>query len=575
MRKGDRQDYETNYFRRRWALSHLVIAECLINDGRYLDKIIDHIWAIVGEIQWCVPAHNFAGQHDMVMYKSANEWKPDDPLPLPDDEYLDLFNCETAATLAEACYLLKPVLIKTTPSLYHLVHKHIEERTLAKFEGPKLYGWYNGKNNWTAWCAHNLLLAASYVIEDKSRLINFTNKLMLLMHWFFENIEDSGSCIEGPSYWVVSAGRLIGFVDLVETRFQTDLGFETSAKFRNFGEHIVQLHIGDNAYVNFSDGSLRLDLDHGLLSRYARKIGAQTLTNLIWDDVERVAARKLGRSVADRGHNEYARQFLVHLTRLLFWTPEVTATNQLSNSKSVWLEDMQVMIARQSEQAEKGLALSCIAGSNDTIVNHHSHNDIGHFSVYLDGEPLIIDLGQGVYSRETFSDQRYAMWHISSEGHNVPKINGLLQRPGKGADATDVQFVYDGKTSSLTFDATLAYYPAPTPNKISRQIVFDHEIPEIHIEDIVSIADGLTRFELPLYVSERDITVLKGGMCRIQGANNAIIVKPQNLRLDRVDTVDITDPRHVEMWGPRIRKIVFMAKDVDLGRFSMTIGMDR
>lgn len=105
----------------------------------------------------------------------------------------------------------------TIPALYHLVHKQIEERTLARFEGRKLYGWYHGKNNWTAWCSHNLLLAASYVIEDESRLISFADRLMILMHRFFENIEESGSCIEGPSYWVVSAGRLIGFIDLVET----------------------------------------------------------------------------------------------------------------------------------------------------------------------------------------------------------------------------------------------------------------------------------------------------------------------------------------------------------------------
>ena len=574
MRNGDRLKYEENHFRRRVQLSHLVLAECFRADGRYFDRIVDYIWAILGEIHWCVPAHNFAGQHEMVMHKGDNPWKKDDPLPVPDDEYLDLFNCETAATLAETCYLLKPLLMTESPSLYYLTHQEIEAKSLSKFEGHKLYGWFHGKNNWTAWCAHNLLLAACYVIEDKNRLISFANKLMQPMQRFFDNIEPSGSCIEGPSYWNVSAGRLAAFIELIESRFGTDLEFANNEKFRNFGEHILHLHVGGNKFVNFADGAFRIDLDHGMLSHYASMIGAQPLATLIWEDMDRVAERKLARPISDRGHNEYNRQVLTHLTRLLFWTPEIEASDASTCEKSVWLEDMQVLIAREHGVAGKGLAMSAIAGSNDLNINHHSHNDIGHFSVYYDGEPIIIDIGQGAYSKSTFSESRYDKWHISSEGHNVLQINHALQRPGTGADARNVQQVSDGQISRLTLDAAPAYFEHSDGVEIMRKITFRHDEAEIIIEDDIKLNEPLTDVSFPIHLSERSIKIDEEGTCWIEAGERYISVQGDNLECQAVETINLDDPRHIEAWGETICRIVWTAQDPQAGHFKLRIHVE-
>ncbi|SCM76121.1 conserved hypothetical protein [uncultured Pleomorphomonas sp.] len=574
IRNGDRQAYEDRYFRRRAHLSHLVIAECLTAEGRYLDPIIDHIWAILGEPYWCVPAHNFAGQHEMVMYKTANPWKDDDPLPVPGEEYLDLFNCETAAILAEACYLLKPLLLERVPSLYHLVHRQIAARTLSLLEGPNLYGWYNGLNNWTVWCAHNLLTAACYVVDDRDRLISIVQKLLPPMQRFFDNLEESGSCIEGPTYWVVSAGRLVGFIDLVEKRFGVKFGFEDSTKFRNFGAHLVQLHIAGNKYVNFADGNLKIDLDHGLLSRYAEMIGAQSLTNLIWQDVARVAPEREERLFRETGHADYVRQILIHLTRLLFWTPEIAEAPDRTYRKSLWLSDMQVMVAREYPEVGKGLMLSAIAGSNDPKANHHSHNDIGHFNVYLDGAPLLIDLGQSTYSKATFAAGRYDMWHISSEGHAVPKINGLVQRAGSGTDASDVAFSDDEGASVLSLDAAPAYFEAVGSNRVRRRIVFDHRKASVHVEDDVSLEAGLTSFELPLYVSDRDISVEAAGACRIRCGARLLRIVATNLRLDGVDRLPLSDPRHRDTWGEAVHRLRYVGEDLRSGRFALDIRVE-
>ncbi len=571
MTNGDRLHYEENYFRRRYELSHLVIAECLKADGTYLAKIIDYLWEILSEISWCVPAHNFAGQHDMVMFKQPNPWKEDDPLPVAGDDYLDLFVCETAATLAEACYLLKHTLLETVPSLYYRIQGEIDRRALQLLEGPKHYGWYLGRNNWTAWCAHNLLLAACYTVEDDQRLATIAMKLMVPMQRFFDTIEPSGACIEGPGYWVVSAGRLAGFVSLVEERFGIDLKAGDNRKFRNFGEHILPLNIGGNLFVNFADGSLKIDLDQGLLSRYASLIGSEQLSGLVADDIDRSARHKLANPGRGRGRNDYARQFLVHLTRLLFWTPQNRKSAARICEESVWLADMQMMIARSEEKAGAGLMLSAIAGSNDPEINHHSHNDVGHFNVYLDGEPMIIDLGQGAYSRATFTETRYDMWHISSKGHNVPAVNGRLQVAGKGAQARDITYLRQGASSFLSLDASPVYFSDPGSRRMIRNFRFDHDAAEIAIRDEIDLGEKLTRFELPIYLSDREIEVGADGVCRIFGKDRVLIVTPTNLHVTGMEPIEITDPRHLEVWGPRVIKIGFEAVDLEKAAFGLSI----
>ncbi|WP_274354189.1 heparinase II/III domain-containing protein [Roseinatronobacter alkalisoli] len=573
MRSGNRLQYEQNYFRRRAELSHLVMAECLTAESRYLDRIIDYIWAILGEIYWCIPAHNFAGQHDMVMHKRPNPWHPDDPLPIPDDEYLDLFNCETAAILAEACYLLGPVLQEQTPSLYHLVHREIERHTFARLESQVLFGWYHGKNNWTPWCAHNLLLAATYVIDDHDRLVTLASKLMVPMQRFFDNLEDSGSCIEGPSYWVVSAGRLAGFIELVESRFGVRLGFEHSDKFRAFGSHIACLHIGENQFVNFADGAFKVDLDHGLLAHYAQMIGNETLAGLVSEDIDRVALRKLDRPVAERHHNEYNRQTLVHLTRLMFWTPNLPNRAGIKHECSVWLSDMEVLIARENEHPGKGLMLSVIAGTNDPKINHHSHNDVGHFSVCLNGWPMIIDLGQGAYSKATFGEARYDMWHISSEGHNVPRVNGILQRPGAGAEAREVTFRREGTVSTLILDAAPSYFAEAKGRQILRQIAFDHGSGRIEIEDHIELPEGLSSFELPLHIVDCEVSSSPSGALILSSEAGQMEIGFSNLDVACVETINLTDPRHSEVWGPRVKRILLRAGNPVADHFTQTISI--
>lgn len=64
--------------------------------------------------------------------------------------------------------------------------------------------------------------------------------------------------------------------------------------------------------------------------------------------------------------------------------------------------------------------------------------------------PVIIDAGVGTYTRQTFSSERYTIWTMQSNYHNLPMINGVPQKYGRQYKATEV------KATKNSFSANIA-----------------------------------------------------------------------------------------------------------------------
>lgn len=86
-------------------------------------------------------------------------------------------------------------------------------------------------------------------------------------------------------------------------------------------------------------------------------------------------------------------------------------------------------------------------GYND---ESHNHNDAGSFSLWVNNMPVIIDAGVGTYTRQTFSSERYTIWTMQSNYHNLPMINGVPQKYGRQYKATEV------KATKNSFSANIA-----------------------------------------------------------------------------------------------------------------------
>ena len=85
-RNGNRTDYENLWNARMRALQSLVFAECVENKGRFLDDIVNGLWATCEESFWGVPAHLYIQKADL-------------GLPDPRDPIVDLFAAQTSALI--------------------------------------------------------------------------------------------------------------------------------------------------------------------------------------------------------------------------------------------------------------------------------------------------------------------------------------------------------------------------------------------------------------------------------------------------------------------------------------------
>ncbi|MFV0576293.1 MAG: heparinase II/III family protein [Vibrio sp.] len=546
MQVGNRVNYEKAYFSKRHALSVLVLSECFENKGNYLPKIIDYLWDIISEPVWCLPSHNFAHTHDMVKYKKINPWKEDDPLPLMDDEYLDLFNCETASLLAEACYLLKPILMETTPSLYHRVNATIEQRVIEKFESNNLYEWYRGINNWAPWCSFNIMNAAMYIIEDKSRLINISLKLSSIVDKFISNLTPQGSCIEGPSYWNISSSRLIGFISLIENRFNINFDIESNKKLVNFGNHVKKMLIGDNFYINFADGAAKAPfLTHGLLWKYADRIDSQQLKNIVLNDLKAFDPSVEGES--------YNLMQMIRLFKDIPKSDELNGAQRIKLDKYSWLKDMQVMICRESDRQNDGVVLAAIAGNNDLRHNHHTHNDLGNFSVYQDGKPILIDIGPGDYTKDTFSEKRQDKWYISSIGHHVPEINSITQKSNEQAYAHSINFQDNDSKSSLTMEIKDAYQDDSIIS-VYREIEYTKISHTITVSDKITTDKSSNYVSMPLYFSTNDLSI-NDNQIIVNLQHKKMVIDVYGMTINSMQTIKLEDNRHVNVWGEEVYKV--------------------
>lgn len=111
VRNGNRTRYQELYFARRKRLETLFLAEAFEYKGRFTDRLINEIWAILNEPTWCLPAHNTWNHY----LNEKDDPHTDDPLSYYGYEIMDLFSAETSAYLSTVYRLAYDELKKISP----------------------------------------------------------------------------------------------------------------------------------------------------------------------------------------------------------------------------------------------------------------------------------------------------------------------------------------------------------------------------------------------------------------------------------------------------------------------------
>jgi Heparinase II/III-like protein len=432
FRDGHRDTYEQRVFARQRRLTRAAVLAAVTLEEGWLDEVVDGVMLLCEQSGWCWPAHDDTHTvHGAV-------------LPTVTDPYLDLGAGEVAAQLAWVDHLLGESLDAYAPGLRARVRYEVDRRVLDPFAQRRDWHWLGldgDVHNWSPWIHGNVLVAALRLVDDPSRRAALVDLVVEGLDRYVAALPADGAIDEGYGYWWNGACRAHEALDLLAHATAGALDGVPGDALRHTVAFPHRMHLGGDWYLNHADGSARPadGQPWHALHRAARRVGDPDA------QAHAAAHRRTGAPVADEVHG------LGRLLRALTdpqWTSGEAASPPLP--RDVWLPSTQVLVARPTAGSPAGLTLAIKGGHNG---EHHNHNDVGSFVVALNGVPVLVDAGRPTYTAQTFGPERYGIWTMRSDWHNVPHIRGTAQAPGHAYTAREVT----AAAGELSLDLAGAY----------------------------------------------------------------------------------------------------------------------
>lgn len=534
---GNRTNYEKIRRERRQVLSALAIGELIEGQKRFIPQLVDGVWAICEESTWVYPAH-------------LSIQKKYSPLPRPGENIIDLGDASTAELMSWTYLLLKDQLAQVSDILPQRIQYELERRVIQPYLSRSDFWWLGFKgqsvNNWNPTVNSGVLMTALLVENDQSRLDSAVYKTMKSVDIFINQYPADGGCDEGPGYWSMAGGALIGYLSKLKSATQGKADIASHPLIGKMGKYIYRANIDRNYFVNYGDAHATVTPNVISVYEYGEACKNDTLKQFAsW-------FAKEGGSVYNYLYN--ARSALERFVDYLGICQDIAnipAKQPLI--KESWLPDLQELTVRSKESSSDGLFLAAKGGTNGAS---HNHNDVGNFIIYADGRPAIIDLGVGTYTKQTFSKDRYKIFTMQSAWHNLPVINGAMQKAGGQYKASAVKVVAGNKATTLSMELAGAYPAAAGVDSWKRVLQFSAD--RIELDESYKLRQYKQPSSLSLITPldidvENDRLILKGNT-----SNVTLIIRfdPKKLR-PSVLTKELTDPSLEHAWGQNVRKISF------------------
>lgn len=549
VRNGNRTNYQRIANGRRVKLAELVVAECIEGKERFLDDIMNGVWAICEETYWGVPAH-------------VGAQKKGPGLPDVKEPTVDLFAAETGMLLAWIDYLLGEQLDNLSPLITERIHYEVQRRILTPNLERDDFWWmgFSGRvvNNWNPWICSNWLPAVLILEKDSQRRIKSVHKILRCLDNFLNPYPRDGGCDEGPGYWNRAGASLYDCLELLASASGGKIDIFDEPLVAEIGRYIYRVYINDRYFINFADAAAKLNPDPSVVFRYGRSIGDAELMGF-----GAFLARKqnLGEDYIRGGWGCLGRVLptLFHLDELMKTEPRELLLLDF------WLPELQVMGARSFEGSKKGLYVAAKGGHN---AESHNHNDVGNFIVYADGYPALIDVGVETYTAQTFSSRRYEIWTMQSAYHNLPTINGVMQKNGREFHATDVSYKAGKKRATFSLDISRAY-PEEAKVKSWRRAVILERDKQVTIHDQYELKESKQALQMTL-MSWRKPELETEGKIRLEnpegisGGEPVFIQYNKNKFRFECDTIPLEDERLKSSWGEQVFRIMLTARETPL-----------
>ena len=534
-RSGNRSEMEKIHNSNLNAISALFIAEMTEGKGRFMDQLSNGIFHTCEMTSWAISAHL---AHQRV--KGS--------FPKLGDHVIELVSGDIGATFSWIYYFLNKEFDKINPLISERLHYEIEDRILTPYLNETRFWWMASEvtadkgfvNNWNPWCNANVLQCFLLVEKDKERLLKGVYKTMVSVDKFINYNHDDGACEEGPSYWGHAAGKMYDYLQALYDATDGRISIFSDPMIKNMGEYISRSYVGNGWVVNFADASAKGSFDYRLIYRYGSMVKStemeQFASYLKKEYPKNVSlTRDMYRTLADlSSEKEIDKSNPIHIATPFTWYPD-TEFCYMSEGRFFF--------------AAKG-------GYNE---ESHNHNDVGTFSLYADNEPLLIDVGVGTYTRKTFSSERYTIWTMQSDYHNLPRVNGFSQSFGRKYKARDLKADKNKKTFSLDISQS---YPAEAGiNKWIRNYKLSKN--GLTIEDSFDLKNAQTANQLN-FITWGEVNISQPGIITITIKDKTYQLLYDKNRFDPIlGKIELDDTRLSNVWGNQVFRISLNAKKTE------------
>ena len=533
-RSGSRKIMEDTFKDNNSALTNLVLAELAEGKGRFINQIANGIWYYCEMTSWALSAHVSREQAEKTSLPSYRE------------NIIDLASGNMGSFLAWTYYFLKGELAKIQPMIPERLHDNLQKRILDPYIN-RVFWWMamdatptTMVNNWNPWCNFNVLTCFLLLENNPDKLTAAVYRTMVSVDKYLNHCKADGACEEGPSYWYHASGKMFDYLSLLSRATGGKVSIFNEPMIKNMGEYIVNSYIGNGWVVNFADASANGGGDPCTIFRFGEAVGstrmqhfAAFLNYLNKNQPFYSSGSDLFRTMED----------LDCLKKLAAVKPE------LVQEPYTWYSETEYCYMHNSS----GFFFAGKGGYNN---ESHNHNDMGSFILYLDQMPMIIDAGVGTYTRQTFSSERYSIWNMKSNYHNLPKINGIPEAFGSQYRSKNVRF--DPAQSTFSLDLAGAY-PDEAEVKIWQR-TYKLGSRGLSVSDIFHLKEAKEPNQLNfLCWGKPDVS--EPGTVFIEKNNVKLkLVYDKKQFKAVVETIELTDPRFSNVWGSKIYRLSLDAK---------------
>ena len=539
-RTGDRSIMEKPFGANNNAIASLLMAELAEGKGRFIDQLINGVFHTCEMTSWAPAAH-------LVIQPSSRS------LPTYDYHVIDLVSGDLGGSLSWVYYFMRDSFDKVNPEISRRLRHELQIRILDPYMNNDSFWWmarnYKGRmlNNWNPWCNSNVLMCFMLLENNRDTLAKAVYLTMESVDKFLNYIKADSACEEGPSYWGHAAGKTLDYLELLSDITGGKISIFREPMIKNMGEYISRSYVGNGWVVNFADASARGGGDAYLIYRFGKDVGSDELKSF-------AALMRKSPSLPSNGRDifrtlasiaiakELQREEAGHENRTFTWYPE-TEFCYLST--------------------KEGLFLATKGGHNG---ESHNHNDVGTCSVWFNQTPILIDAGVGTYTRQTFSGERYSIWTMQSNYHNLPMINGIPQKNGKNYKATGVK----ASKNSFCADIAAAY---PKEAKVKKWIrSYKVKGNQVQINDVFDLEEAVAPNIINFMTWGKVDNSEKGKVyIQVNDVKAQLLYDANKFELD-VEPKELTDLKLSNVWGKTIYRLSFKAKQQsDKGNYTFTI----